>query len=81
MVQQVLGSIMPVSAGDSWVVLSSTARNPVLAYMVATLQVSRDPVERRWDQSQRDPGGHVRRVSDNSRRDNTARVRWRTWSR
>ena len=47
MVQQVLGSIMPVSAGDSWVALSSMARNPVLAYMVATLQVSRDPVERR----------------------------------
>lgn len=60
----ILGSIMLVSAGDSWVALSSTVRNPVLACMVATLQVSRD-----------------RRASDNSRRDNTARVRWRTWSR
>ena len=56
MVQQILGSIMPVSAGDSWVALSSKARNPVLAYMVATLQVSRVPVERRWDESRRETG-------------------------
>ena len=35
---------MPVSVADSWVALSSMARSPVLAYMVATLRVSRGPV-------------------------------------
>lgn len=48
--------IMPVSAEDSWVALSSTAGNPGLAYMVATLGVLRGPVERRCDQSRGKPG-------------------------
>ena len=52
---------MPVSAGDSWVAPSSTARIPVLAYMVATLGVSRDPVERRCviNHDENEPGEHT----------------------
>lgn len=45
---------MPVSAADSWVALSSTVRNPVLAYMVATLRVSRGPVGTAFVTNQRE---------------------------